>query len=492
MAELDELTIEPAVLGLIPKNMAMELSVLPLRVNGDAVVVALAENYSPQVVGDLAFLMGKRVVAETFEAGVLARALRKHYGVSDMDSHRHSVSGTPEFLSAREKPLQEETSGDGSVVALVNRIISDAIRMGASDVHVEPYERMLRIRFRMDGVLHEILRPPVAQAKPLISRLKIMADLDIAEKRRPQDGRIRVKEGERVIDIRVSSLPTDFGEKIVLRILDKSHLQLDLTKLGLEERDLQVLEKTIRLPYGMILVTGPTGSGKTTTLYAALNSINRPDINITTIEDPIEYNLPGINQTHVRADIGVTFAAALRSILRQDPNVIMVGEIRDGETAEIAIRAALTGHLVFSTLHTNDAPSAITRLIDMGVEPFLIASSLRLILAQRLLRSLCRDCRRDDSQTEGEMKPFGLSMNRHQFFKPGGCVKCHHTGYSGRSAVYEFIRMDERITEVITRGGTSGEVRAMAGENGFSPLRVAALKRAAYGVTSLDEVIRET
>jgi type IV pilus assembly protein PilB len=366
--------------------------------------------------------------------------------------------------------------------------------MGASDIHVEPYERYIRVRYRLDGVLHEVERPPVDQAKAIISRLKIMADLDIAEKRRPQDGRIRVKEGERTIDIRVSSLPTDFGEKIVLRILDKSQLQLDLTKLGFEEGDLKQFQRTLRLPYGMILVTGPTGSGKTTTLYAALNSINRPDINITTIEDPIEYNLPGINQTHVRSDIGLTFAAALRSILRQDPNVIMLGEIRDGETAEIAIRAALTGHLVFSTLHTNDAPSAITRLMDMGVEPFLVCSSVKMILAQRLLRRLCPHCKTLAEPSREQLEELrthsGTGMERVP--APGKCQACNQLGYKGRTAVYEILAIENGLSEMIAKGAPLAQIRTEAGRLGLKTLREAAVGKALRGETSLEEVMRET
>jgi type IV pilus assembly protein PilB len=351
----------------------------------------------------------------------------------------------------------------------------------------------MRVRYRIDGVLHEVLQPPVEKTKPVISRLKIMADLDIAEKRRPQDGRIRVRQSDRTIDIRVSTLPTDFGEKVVLRILDKSQLQLDLTKLGFEENDLRLFRRTAKLPYGMILVTGPTGSGKTTTLYAALNYINRPDVNITTIEDPIEYNLPGINQTHVRADIGVTFAAALRAILRQDPNVIMVGEIRDGETAEIAIRAALTGHLVFSTLHTNDAPSAITRLIDMGVEPFLVASSVKMILAQRLMRRLCDKCRKPVEPSPEEAEELMLGGNgKKEFFKPVGCPACNKFGYRGRMAVYEVLPIQNGVSDLIAHGITASELRKKAQANGMLTLRQAAIKKAERGETSLDEVIRET
>ncbi|HEX9656995.1 MAG TPA: ATPase, T2SS/T4P/T4SS family, partial [Bacteroidota bacterium] len=352
--DLTSLSIAPDVLALISGQTAFEMNALPISAGNGTITVALQEKYNNETVNDLAFLLGKKINVVTVPDEALSEAITRWYNLADAKRRQISVSHS-EVKSVREEERLSEGSADGSVIPLANKIISDAISLGASDIHIEPYDKTLRVRFRLDGFLHEMLHPPSNQSKALISRLKIMADLDIAEKRRPQDGRIRVREGDRVIDIRVSSLPTDFGEKLVLRILDKSRLQLNLEALGFEEGDLQVFRKTIRLPYGMILVTGPTGSGKTTTLYAALNAINHPEINITTIEDPIEYNLTGINQTHVRPDIGVSFASALRAILRQDPNVIMVGEIRDGETAEIAIRAALTGHLVFSTLHTNDA-----------------------------------------------------------------------------------------------------------------------------------------
>jgi type IV pilus assembly protein PilB len=500
MVDIEAIEIDPDVLKLIPRTTAAELTVLPLSETNDEVVVALPQQHDPQLLSDLAFLLGKRINVEEVPSGALSQAIRKHYGISDVESRRTSVSNTQEFLSIREQEdsgnectSMHDPSSDGSAVALVNRMISDAIQMGASDIHVEPYERTMRVRYRLDGVLHEVLQPSVAQAKAIISRLKIMADLDIAEKRRPQDGRIRVKESERVIDIRVSTLPTDFGEKVVLRVLDKSQLQLDLSRLGFEENDLRVFQRTVHLPYGMILVTGPTGSGKTTTLYAALNFINRPEINITTIEDPIEYNLAGINQTHVRSDIGLTFAAALRSILRQDPNVIMVGEIRDGETAEIAIRAALTGHLVFSTLHTNDAPSAVTRLMEMGVEPFLVSSSVKMIIAQRLLRRVCEDCKAPAEVDRELLVELGIDNSGwRSFFKGKGCSSCHQSGYKGRTAVYEVLPVQNGLSDLIAKGITASEIRMKAKLNGVLTLREAALKRAERGETSLEEVVRET
>ena len=493
MVELQSIIIDADVLKLIPKATAAELSVLPLRIENDVVVVAVSDQYDRQLISDLEFYLGKKIKPEPVPAKDLQEALQRYYDISTIEMKK-ATETAPEFLSVREEERQSDASSDGSVVTIVNRLISDAIKMGASDIHIEPYERLIRVRYRIDGVLHEVMQPPMEKVKPLLSRLKIMADLDIAEKRRPQDGRIRVKEGARTIDIRVSTLPTDFGEKIVLRILDKGKLELNLEKLGFEGRELQTFERTVRLPYGMILVTGPTGSGKTTTLYAALNSINRPEVNITTIEDPIEYNLTGINQTHVRSDIGLTFAAALRSILRQDPNVIMVGEIRDGETAEIAIRAALTGHLVFSTLHTNDAPSAVTRLIDMGIEPFLVASSVKMILAQRLLRKLCPACRTPIEPTYEQIMEIGKENIKKgtKYYQNAGCRQCNQFGYSGRTAVYEVLSIQNGMSSRIAKGITASDLREAGQKNGMNTLRQAALQKAEQGITTLDEVIRET
>lgn len=502
MDSIDSIEIDQTVLSLIPRETAIELGVLPLAVNGEAIVVALPFDHDKQTISDLAFYFGKKIQAREFSPEELQLAIHKHYGVSAVERQRRITPSESEFLSVKETEESIEDSrdpsnahvSDGSVVALVNRLITDAIDMKASDIHVEPYEKQFRIRYRLDGVLHEMQHLGREKIKPLISRLKIMADLDIAEKRRPQDGRIRVRQGERTIDIRVSTLPTDFGEKVVLRILDKTTLQLDLAKLGLEEEALRVFRRTIRLPYGMILVTGPTGSGKTTTLYAALSEINKPELNITTIEDPIEYNLEGINQTHVRSDIGVTFAAALRSILRQDPNVIMVGEIRDTETAQIAVRAALTGHLVFSTLHTNDAPSAIVRLIDLGVEPFLVGSSLKLILAQRLVRKICTGCRELHTPTHEQVEELGLpnGNEKEQFFRGRGCRMCNQVGHIGRTAVFEILPVQNSLGDVIGRGISAAELRERAKSLGMLTLRQMALKKAQNGETSIEEVLRET
>jgi type IV pilus assembly protein PilB len=494
MVDVTSLSIDSEVLKLIPKSAALELSVLPIRATEEGVVIVLPEGYHRQVRDDLAFFLGRKVIVETAAEDLLRGAIKRFYNVSEMELNQAGVAAPAEIISLQDEKHQRAFSFDGSVVNLVNQILTDAIRMGASDIHVEPYERILRVRYRLDGVLHDVLQPSLDKTRPLTSRLKIMAGIDIAEKRRPQDGRIRVKQGGRTIDIRVSTLPTDFGEKVVLRILDKSRVELDLTKLGFEESDLALFQRTIELPYGMVLVTGPTGSGKTTTLYAALSHLNRPDINITTIEDPIEYNLAGINQTHIRPEIGLTFAAALRSILRQDPDVIMLGEIRDTETAEIAVRAALTGHLVFSTLHTNDAPSAVTRLVDMGVEPFLVAPSVKLIIAQRLLRKLCDRCKQPVQPDMQLLREFGVNHIKKNvtFFGPKGCPACQGFGFQGRTAVYELVPVQNRLAELIAQKAGAGDFRAAAREEGLTSLREAALKKAERGETSFDEVIRET
>lgn len=383
---------------------------------------------------------------------------------------------------------------NGSVINQVDQVIHQAVEMGASDIHMEPFEKRYVLRYRMDGVLREMTELQANQKDAIISRIKIMANLDIAEKRRPQDGRIRIhsKQGNgHLIDLRVSSLPTDFGEKIVMRILDKSRQKLDLTSLGFEQETLDAFRKAIYNPYGMILVTGPTGSGKTTTLYAALNELNDPEVNITTIEDPIEYNLDGINQTKVHEDIGLSFSAILRSILRQDPNIIMVGEIRDGDTAEIAIRSALTGHLVFSTLHTNDAPSAISRLVDMKVEPFLVASSVKLVMAQRLIRKVCDCCKTEYKPDSFMLRDLGLH-EEDTYVKGQGCEECNHTGYKGRTALIEIMPVSEKITSLIVQQANAYELKQTAKEEGMKTLRETGIEKIRSGTTTVEEVFKET
>lgn len=380
--------------------------------------------------------------------------------------------------------------GKGSVVRQVDTVIRQAIDMAASDIHLEPYQEFFRVRYRIDGVLQPIGELSLNQKDAIISRLKIMAGLDIAEKRRPQDGRIRIDQAQQPVDLRVSTLPTDFGEKVVLRILDKSRQRLELSGLGFEAEVQEKFSRAIHYPYGMILVTGPTGSGKTTTLYAALNELNTPQVNITTIEDPIEYNLAGINQTQVKGDIGVTFSRALRAILRQDPNIIMVGEIRDRETAEIAIRAALTGHLVFSTLHTNDAPSAIARLLDMGIEPFLVASSLRLVMAQRLVRKVCRAC--SQAATPSEHARAELSLKQKNIQKGPGCDACNGTGYRGRTALIELMPVSTAISRQIGKSESADSIKKQARKEGMVTLREAGKAKIERNITTPEEILRET
>ncbi|MEM9665207.1 MAG: GspE/PulE family protein [Bacteroidota bacterium] len=461
----------------------------------------------------LAFCTGKRVVAVEEAHGVAGAAAPERPGPANaavigqgdgamgmpaaqiragQNGHPAPapVAGVQPGPPARYKA--SSSLGRGTIVQQVDQIIQSAIEQQASDIHIEPYETLFRVRYRLDGVLHTVTELSLLQKDALISRLKIMAELDIAEKRRPQDGRIRFQQRGRTVDLRVSTLPTDFGEKVVLRILDKSHLTLRFESLGVDARHLRLLRQAIHRPYGMILVTGPTGSGKTTTLYAALSEINTDGVNITTIEDPIEYNLPGINQTHVRSDIGFTFAQALRAFLRQDPNVIMVGEIRDAETASIAVRAALTGHLVLSTLHTNDAPSTITRLVDMGVEPFLVASSVRLILAQRLVRRICSACKQEADPDPAVLEELGLTPGAHTYHQGVGCEACHGTGYSGRVGLFELLPVGEATAELIAQRVGLYELRAHARTLGLPMLREAALERAQAGQTTLEEVLRET
>lgn len=380
----------------------------------------------------------------------------------------------------------------GSVIKQVEQIIQQAIEAGVSDIHIEPYEKKYRLRYRLDGVLQHVADLQFNQKDAMVSRVKIMADLDIAEKRRPQDGRIkfRAKDGKEV-DLRVSILPTQHGEKIVLRILDKSQLQLRLESLGFDEQILASFRKAIHNPYGMVLVTGPTGSGKTTSLYAALNELNTDEVNITTIEDPIEYNLEGINQTQVHEEIGLSFAHVLRSILRQDPNVIMVGEIRDKQTAEIAIRSALTGHMVFSTLHTNDAASAVSRLVDMGVEPFLLASSVRLVMAQRLVRKICENCIETYAPDPQILRDIRLEGGQ-EYKRGAGCAQCNHTGYRGRTALIELLVFDQEITEKVLQHADAGEIKQVAQKAGMTTLREAGIEKVKNSVTTVEEIYRET
>lgn len=416
-------------------------------------------------------------------------------GQSVPSARRPSTTATPAAgMTAGDEVIQElqRVAEDAPIIKLVNIIIAQAVREGASDIHVEPEEEMLRVRYRVDGVMHEVMSPPRNLHAGVTSRIKIMADLDIAERRIPQDGRLRMRVGEKIIDIRLSTLPTVFGEKIVMRLLDKQSVLFGLEELGLDPDHLAKFKVMIQKPYGLILVTGPTGSGKTTTLYAALNTINSVEKNIVTIEDPVEYQLKGITQVHVNLKVGVTFAAGLRSILRQDPDIIMIGEIRDRETATIAVQAALTGHLVLSTLHTNDAPGAIARLIDIGVEPFLIASSLSGVVAQRLVRKICTHCKKSYTPDPGLLKDLGLQGKKLSFLRGEGCQECRGSGYSGRVAIFELLAMDESIRQLTVSRASASQIRTKAREAGFKQLRHDGLVKAVSGQTTLEEVFRVT
>jgi type IV pilus assembly protein PilB len=387
--------------------------------------------------------------------------------------------------------IKEEDIGD-EVINYVNKVLAEAFIKKASDIHIEPYEKTFRIRFRMDGTLHEVHKPNIKLMKPIISRLKILAQLDISEKRKPQDGRIKLMVGGQPIDYRVSSLPTLFGEKVVLRLLDQSNLQLDMTKLGFEAKQLEVFKNGIYQPYGMCLVTGPTGSGKTTTLYSAIAELNKPETNISTAEDPVEFNLEGINQVNVKKEVGLTFPSALKAFLRQDPDIIMVGEIRDLEVGEIAVEAALTGHLVLSTLHTNDAPSTVTRLLNMGIEPFLVVGSLNVVVAQRLCRKICSECREPANTSVEELIACGIapsSASKIKVYHGPGCEFCNQSGYKGRVAIYEVLEMTPMVKDLVLKNASSDEIKKQAIKDGMKTLRMCALTKVAQGQTTLEEAV---
>jgi type IV pilus assembly protein PilB len=504
---LSELVIEAAIAGLIPLELAKRYDLLAIKRQGDTLTVAMADPVNIHAIDHVTLLTGLRVVPVVAAQGAIREAIERNYDPSggavadaltmlSSDLEDVEIVGDDEAAGARVDVIElKESADEAPVVKLVNMVLVDAIQKGSSDIHWEPYEKVFRIRFRIDGVLHEMLSPPKRLEAAIISRLKIMANLDIAERRLPQDGRIKLRYNTREIDFRVSILPTIFGEKAVLRILDKDALQLDLGKLGFDAWSLEQFQQTIRQPYGMILITGPTGSGKTTTLYSAIHTINSPDVNIMTAEDPVEYNLKGVNQVQINEGIGRTFASALRAFLRQDPDVILVGETRDLETAQISIRAALTGHLVFSTLHTNDCPSTIARLTDMGIPPFLVASSLLLIMAQRLARRVCRDCRETYEVEESTLVPYGYrdtGQGRVTLVRGKGCGTCNFTGMKGRNALYEVMPISAELRDMILRGASTAEIRAMAQSQGMKTLRQAGLLKVLEGSTTIEEVLRVT
>ncbi len=555
---LELFQIEPETIKLISQEVALKYSVLPISKVGATLTLAMADPTNVFAMDDIKFMTGLNVEPVIASEASLVVAISKYYSASgEIDIFElASVTGIERFEARNTKngngkkgsngngssgggavieqrlvdsdlnvsldrfqfeahegeeleilddndeiDLVElaKASEDAPVVRLVNVLLVDALRRGASDIHVEPYEKDFRIRFRIDGVLYDVMHPPMKMRDALISRLKIMSKLDISEKRLPQDGRIKVKvkfdNRSRELDFRVSTLPTLFGEKVVLRLLDKDKLMLDMTKLGFEQESLEIFQRNISKPYGMVLVTGPTGSGKTNTLYSALQALNTSETNIMTAEDPVEFNLPGINQVQMKEQIGLNFAAALRSFLRQDPNIVLVGEIRDFETAEIAIKAALTGHLVLSTLHTNDAPSTISRMVNMGIEPFLVATSVNIIQAQRLIRRICNECKEEVKLPVEAFTEIGFSKEEApslKAYKGKGCETCNGTGYKGRVGLYETMEITDELRELIIIGASAIELRRKAIELGMITLRGSGLHKLREGMTTIEEVVKET
>jgi len=501
--------IDAGVIKLIPSDVARKYNILPVNKTGATLTIAMADPTNVFAMDDIKFMTGynvEPVVAS--ELGIRA-AIDNYYGTTSaielkkvMEDLQSADAADLEVLE-EEEDLDVETlaaeSEEAPVVKLVNLILTDAIKRGASDIHIEPYEKEFRVRFRVDGILYEVMNPPLKLRDAITSRMKILAKLDISEKRLPQDGRIKLKmklnEKAKELDFRVSILPTLFGEKIVLRLLDKDNLMLDMTRLGFEPESLAKFESAIFKPWGMVLVTGPTGSGKTNTLYSALSKVNTPEVNIMTAEDPVEFNLAGINQVQMKEQIGLNFAATLRSFLRQDPNIVLVGEIRDFETAEIAIKAALTGHLVLSTLHTNDAPSTINRLMNMGIEPFLVATSVQLIAAQRLVRRVCTGCKEEVDITDQALLNVGFKkeeLGTFKVLKGRGCDKCGSTGYKGRVGLIEVMEMTDELRELVLSGASALELKKSAIDGGMITLRRSGCYKIMAGTTTIEEVVRET
>ncbi|MGE0442696.1 MAG: type IV-A pilus assembly ATPase PilB [Gemmatimonadales bacterium] len=505
--DLSRFEVDQKILKLIPSDVARKHCVLPLKREGRTLTVAMADPTDHGLLQDLKFITRFDLFPVLAGEFTLRNLIEKYYEQGDATQQAQLSEilkdmeglGLTDDLELVEDQDDENVSqaqiNDAPVVKLINGILTDAVKRGASDIHVECFEHEMRVRYRIDGVLQEVMKPPIRLKAALISRIKILSQLNIAERRIPQDGRLKLKMGNKVIDFRVSTLPCLFGEKIVCRILDKGNLTLDLTKFGFETKAEADLMSAILNPYGMVLVTGPTGSGKTTTLYSALQRINTIETNIMTAEDPVEYNLMGINQVQVRPEIGLTFAAALKAFLRQDPNVIMIGEIRDLETGGIGIKAALTGHLVLSTLHTNDAPSTITRMVDMGIEPFNVAAAVNLVVAQRLVRRICSNCKGPAKYKEEELKALGdenAPARQLPFQKGAGCDMCGGTGYKGRAGLYEVMAMSHELRRMILRGGSVAELREQAVKDGMLTLRMDGLKKIERGVTTLEEVVKET
>jgi type IV pilus assembly protein PilB len=499
--DLEKITVDPKILKLVPANVSQKHFVLPLRRVGRMLTVAMTNPTDFSAIDDLKFITKLEIEPVIVGEYTLKKHLEKYYGGPEEAPMPDMADWGDMDVEVIEEKDEEDYSAlaaevdSAPVVKFINGLLTDAVYKGASDIHIEPYEKEIRIRYRIDGALQEIMKPPMKMKAALTSRIKILADLNIAERRVPQDGRIKLKLKNKVVDFRVSTLPVIFGEKIVLRILDKGNLTFDLTKFGFEPKAEKDFMWAIQRPYGMVLVTGPTGSGKTTTLYSAISQINSIDTNIMTAEDPVEYNIYGINQVLVRTEIGMSFPAALKAFLRQDPNIIMVGEIRDIETGGIAIKAALTGHLVLSTLHTNDTPSTITRMIDMGLEPFNVASALNLLSAQRLARRICQNCKVEATYDEEFLKSAKVDLDwvhSHTMYKGEGCDACGKSGYKGRCGFYEVMIMTTAIRKAIMAEVGTDELREVARKEGMLTLREDALKKVERGVTSLDEVVKET
>jgi type IV pilus assembly protein PilB len=526
---LTQFKIDPTIVKLVPTETARKYQIIPLSRSGSTLTIAMTDPTNVFAMDDIKFMTGYTVEPVVASETAITDAVEKYYpggkgGAPGKPGKpgAQTTGSTLEMASRGLEELQASLGGaedvevleelqeisaealakqgeDAPVVRLVNVVLMSAIQKGASDIHIEPYEKELRVRYRIDGILYNIMAPPMKYRDAITSRIKIMSKLDIAEKRLPQDGRIKIRYNEsgepKEIDFRVSVLPTLFGEKIVLRLLDKDKLMLDMTKLGFEPESLAKFEAAIARPWGMVLVTGPTGSGKTNTLYSSISRINTPETNIMTAEDPVEFNLAGVNQVQVKENIGLNFAAALRSFLRQDPNIILIGEIRDFETAEIGVKAALTGHLVLSTLHTNDAPSTINRLMNMGIEPFLVASSVHLICAQRLVRRCCSNCKEPFPMSPEALVQAGFNQEDAENVTPmkgAGCEKCNNTGYKGRVGLYEVMEIGEELRELILVGASGLELRRKAIEEGMITLRMSGLRKVKDGLTTIEEVVRET
>jgi type IV pilus assembly protein PilB len=501
--------VDPSVIKLIPQETAVRYQIVPLSRVGSTLTIAMTDPTNVFAMDDIKFMTGFNVEPVVASETAIVEAIGKFYGavesVEELDKVMKDLAGEEAALELTQEEADmdlaslEKAAEEAPIIKLVNLILTDAVKRGASDIHVEPYEKEYRVRFRIDGVMQAVMSPPMKLKDAITSRIKIMSKLDISEKRLPQDGRIMikyVKDGKKKeLDFRVSTVPTLFGEKIVLRLLDKENLRLDMTKLGFEQQSLDKFLKAILRPYGMVLVTGPTGSGKTNTLYSSVARLNTPDTNIMTAEDPVEFQLPGINQVQMKEQIGLNFASALRAFLRQDPNIILVGEIRDFETAEIAVKAALTGHLVLSTLHTNDAPSTISRLMNMGIEPFLVATSVNLIAAQRLVRRVCAQCKEALQITPQALVDAGYTPEEAKtttIYHGRGCGTCNNTGYKGRVALYEVMDVTDELKELILVGASALELKKKALETGMITLRKSGLTKVAAGMTTLEEVVRET